>query len=277
MNLPDNITEVVATDPRDLVVISVPKMGKGTILGAFTREKNALVFDLEKGGYEFIPARKISIYETNETSFEEAYTKYIEYRNELLKAKGKYEFLIIDGLSDLDKLSEFGGTVLYMNSIIGKNFNRNPKTGEVYPVGSPDYKSVLTLPNGGGYAYTRKWFLDQIDFFSQISPYRIYAAHIQDKYVSNNGKEEVSGSEIALTGKLKSIFASKVTSLCKLVAEDSKRYLSFEVDSDNIIAGSRAPHLKGKILISEMTEDKLITHWNNIYLGSQTKENKKNK
>jgi hypothetical protein len=273
MNLPDNITEVTSINPRDLVLTSIPKMGKGTILGAFTRERNALVFDLEKGGYEFIPARKVSIYETNETTFDIAYIKYIEYRNELLKAKGKYDFLIIDGLSDLDKLSEFGGTILYMNSIIGKNFNRNPKTGEVYPVDSPDYKSVLSLPNGGGYAYTRKWFLDQIDFFSQISPYRIYAAHIQDKYISNNGKEEVSGSEIALTGKLKSIFASKVTSLCKLIAEGDKRYLSFEVDSDNIIAGSRAPHLQGKILISEMKDRELKTYWNNIY--KETEKSKK--
>jgi hypothetical protein len=263
--LPDQITEPTSVNPRDLVITSIPKMGKGTILGALSREKNALVFDLEKGGYEFIPARRVSIYETNETSFEEAYVKYIEYRNELLKSKGKYEYLIIDGLSDLDRLSEYGGTVLYMNSIIGKNFNKNPKNGEVYPMSSSEYKSVLSLPNGGGYAYTRKWFLDQIDFFSQISPYRIYAAHVQDKYINNNGKEEVSGSEISLTGKLKSIFASKVTSLCKLIADGNKRYLSFEVDSDNVIAGSRAPHLFGKILISEMKDGELKTYWETIY------------
>ena len=263
--LPDQITEATSVNPRDLVITSIPKMGKGTILGALSREKNALVFDLEKGGYEFISARKVSIYETNETSFEEAYIKYIEYRNELLKSKGKYEYLIIDGLSDLDRLSEYGGTILYMNSIIGKNFNKNPKNGEVYPMSSPEYKSVLSLPNGGGYAYTRKWFLDQIDLFSQISPYRIYAAHVQDKYTNNNGKEEVSGSEISLTGKLKSIFASKVTSLCKLIADGNKRYLSFEVDSDNVIAGSRAPHLFGKILISEIKDGELKTYWENIY------------
>jgi len=263
--LPDQITEVTSVNPRDLAITSIPKMGKGTILGAFSREKNALVFDLEKGGYEFISARKISIYENNETSFEQAYIKYIEYRNELLKSKGKYDYLIIDGLSDLDKLSEYGGTILYMNSIIGQNFNKNLKTGEIYSISSSDYRSVLTLPNGGGYAHTRRWFLDQIDLFSQISPYRIYAAHIQDKYISNNGKEEVSGSEISLTGKLKNIFASKVTSLCKLVAEDNKRFLSFEVDSDNIIAGSRAPHLSGKILISEIKDGELKTYWDNIY------------
>jgi predicted GTPase len=33
---------------RDLVIIGQPKIGKGAILGDFTKSRNALVFDLEK-------------------------------------------------------------------------------------------------------------------------------------------------------------------------------------------------------------------------------------
>lgn len=44
-------------------------------------------------------------------------------------------------------------------------------------------------------------------------PYRIFAAHVSDKLIRDNQREEVVGAEIALTGKLKTIFASKVTSL----------------------------------------------------------------
>ena len=121
--LPDEISKVTVTAPKDLVVVSIPKMGKGTILGALTREKNALVLDLEKGGYDYIEARKLSTYTSDQTTRWESFQNYIRFRNALLEQKGKYDFLIIDGLSDLDDLSELGGTLAYMNSIIGKKFN----------------------------------------------------------------------------------------------------------------------------------------------------------
>lgn len=264
--LPDKIESAMNPNTRDLVIVSNPKTGKGTILGDFTTKYNALVFDLEKGGYDYITAKKISIYPTQETSIIEAYENYIKYRNLLFKNKGKYDYLIIDGISDLDMLSEIGGTQLYMNSIIGKNFNRDKDNGSIIEYGSSKYRSVLDLADGAGYRYTREWFLTQYEIFRQISPYRIYAAHIVDKMIKENGKDEVSGSEIALTGKLKTIFASKVTSLAKLIADDNKRYLNFEVMNDSIIAGSRNPVLKDKILISEKQKDGSIkTFWENIY------------
>jgi hypothetical protein len=268
MELPEEITQVTNTNPRDLVILSIPKMGKGTIMGALTRQANAIVLDLEKGGYDYIPARKLSTYTNDQTTIWESFQNFIKFRNALLEQKGKYEYLIIDGLSDLDALSEIGGTLAYMNSIIGKKFNRvgGVETGRKYEQYEPEWKSVLTLPEGAGYLHTRNWFMQQVEFFRQISPYRIYAAHITDKYIKDNGKETVNGVEIALTGQLKRIFASRVTSLAKLVAEDNKRYLNFEVLNDSIVAGSRAPQLKGRILISEQNpEGETITFWENIY------------
>ncbi len=268
IELPDVITEVKNTNPRDLVVLSIPKMGKGTILGSLTTKKNAIVLDLEKGGYEYIPARKMSTYVSDQTTRWESFQNYIKFRNALLDQKGKYDFLIIDGLSDLDDLSEIGGTLAYMNTIIGKKFNREKgvETGRKYEPNEAEFKSVLTLPEGAGYLHTRNWFMQQIDFFRQIAPYRIYAAHITDKYIKDNGKEEIMGSEIALTGQLKRIFASKVTALAKLIADSNERYLNFEVLNDSIVAGSRAPQLKGKILISKQDADgNTETFWENIY------------
>jgi len=268
--LPDEISKVVISAPRDLAIIGIPKSGKGTILGNFTLTHNALVLDLEKGGYEYIPARKMSTYTGQETSQWESFQNFIKYRNLLLENKGKYEYLIIDGLSDLDSLSDLGGTLSYMNGIIGKNFNRpklaNGLYGEKYKPTDPEFKSVLTLPDGAGYMSTRNWFLQQIEMFRQIAPYRIYAAHIADKYIKDNGKEEVIGSEISLTGKLKTIFASRVTALAKLVVDENERYLNFDVQNDSIVAGSRSPKLKGKILISRQESDgTIITFWDNIY------------
>jgi len=269
--LPTEIKKAGDLNAVDLVIVSVPKMGKGTILGALTREKNAIVFDLEKGGYDYIDARKISTYENNETTRYESFQNYIKWRNVLLENKGKYDFLIIDGLSDLDDLSEIGGTLAYMNTVIGKKFNREGgnESGRKYKPEEPEFKSVLTLPEGAGYAHTRKWFLEQIDIFRQIAPHRIYAAHIVDKYIKDNGKDEVMGSEISLTGKLKTIFASKVTSLAKLISDGDKRFLNFEVMNDSVIAGSRSPRLHGKILISEKVGDNVKTYWENVYTESK--------
>lgn len=265
--LPDEITKAEGGNPRDLVLIGIPKIGKGTILGNFTKEHNAIVLDLEKGGYDYIDARKISTYENDLSTEWDSYKAYIKWRNKLLDEQGKYDYLIIDGLSDLDELSVIGGTLAYMNSTQGKKFNRVNKIpgGEKIPYGHKEWKPVISLGDGAGYLHTRRWFMDQIRMFSQIAPYRLYAAHILDKYIKEDGKDEVIGHEIALTGQLKRIFASRVTALGKIVAEGDKRYLNFEVKNEGIIAGSRSENLHGKILISEKTEDGVVCYWDSIY------------
>ena len=52
--LPEVISSVTVSAPRDLVVISIPKMGKSAVLGDLTTKSNALILDLEKGGYDYI-------------------------------------------------------------------------------------------------------------------------------------------------------------------------------------------------------------------------------
>lgn len=56
-----------------------------------------------------------------------------------------------------------------------------------------------------------------------------------------------------------------MTALAKLSADGDSRYLNFDVLNDSIIAGSRAPHLKGKIKISTMKDGELTTFWDSIY------------
>lgn len=271
--LPDEVTKSSGTSPRDLVVISQPKMGKSAIFGDFSVKYNGLVFNLEKGGYEYIDAKRVDIYENETTTDIEAYFKYIQIRKTLVAQKGKYDVLLIDGLSDLDKMSELGGTLAYMNTVIGGRFNnidpndKRKKDAPKWKPGDPGFKSVLTLADGAGYWHTRKWFLNQIEIFREIAPYRIYAAHVAEKYIKDkNTREQVIGEELFLTGKLKNIFATKVTALGKLIADNEKRYINFEVLNDSIIAGSRAPFLKEKILVSEkQSDDSIRTYWENIY------------
>jgi len=270
--LPDEITISTGSSPRDLVIISQPKMGKSVIFGDFSVKYNGIVLNLEKGGYEYIDARKIDVHTEGLTDDVDAFFNYIKIRKKLLAEKGKYDVLLVDGLSDLDRMSELGGTLAYMDTIIGRRFNQidpnnKSKSAPKYKPKDSGFKSVLTLPDGAGYKHTRDWFLDQIRIFRQISPYRIYAAHIVDKYIKDKLRDEVVGQEILLTGRLKNIFASKVTALGKLIADGSdKRSINFDVLNDSIIAGSRAPFLKGKIPISEkQADDSVETFWENIF------------
>lgn len=267
--LPETLVSVKETSPKDLIIVSVPKTGKTTILSALTTSAlgDGMLFNLEKHGTDYVEGFFLNIYPEATTSLQEACDNYKGYRDLLLKNKGKYKFLVIDSLSALNEISEVMGTYYYMYSVPqGKNFNRDVKTGAAFKYGDPEFRLVTTLPEGYGYAHTRKWFMDQINMFTEIAPYRIYTAHVKDKLVKNNQEEIVTGMELNLTGKLKNILATKVSSICKLIAEGDKRYLSFEVDNDNIIAGSRVPHLNGQILISERLKDGTIaTYWDRIY------------
>ena len=47
LKLPDEVSKVSSSAPRDLVIIGQPKIGKGTILGDFTTKNNALVLDTQ--------------------------------------------------------------------------------------------------------------------------------------------------------------------------------------------------------------------------------------
>ena len=119
--LPEKVTKSSGTSPRDLVVISQPKMGKSAIFGDFSVKYNGLVLNLEKGGYEYIDAKKADIHEEETTTDVEAFFKYIKIRNTLVTHKGKYDVLLVDGLSDLDKMSDLGGTLAYMETVIGNS------------------------------------------------------------------------------------------------------------------------------------------------------------
>ena len=93
------------------------------------------------------------------------------------------------------------------------------------------------------------------------TPQKSFARHIAQ------GGSMSQGNLIGdLTGKVKSIYCSKVDAVALLEKEEGKAYLNFANDN-NKIAGGRCKHLKGKILISELNEDDSVTtHWDKIYL-----------
>ena len=266
--LPTNLIKASETAPKDLIIYSQPKMGKTTIMAEFTKELKGkgLIINLEPGGTDYVDGYYVNCYEKPSDGFNEAITKYKEIIKELQENPGTYDYLVLDSLTVLDAWSDIAGTYKYMSTPIGKNFNRDPKTGRVISHTEPEWKSVTTIGDGNGWRFPRMWFMDQIELISSLAPYRVWIGHVKDKYIKQDGGADIiSGHEINLTGKLKNMLTVRVSTLAKLVAEEDRRYLSFEVDNDNLIGGSRVPHLKGKMLISEKTEKGYKTHWDKIY------------
>lgn len=278
--LPKQLVTASEVAPRDLIVYSQPKMGKTTIMAELTKTLNGkgLIINLEPGGTDYVDGYYVNCYETHTDGFAEVIKRYKDILNEIKENPGIYDYIIIDSLTVLDNWSDIAGTYKYMSSPTGKNFNRDPKTGKVLNHNDLEWKSVSTLPDGAGYRWTRAWFMDQVDALSSLAPYRIWIGHVKDKFIKQDGGADiVSGHEINLTGKLKNMLTVRVSTLAKLMAEGNDRYLSFEVDNDNLIGGSRVPHLTGKILISKKTEDGYETYWEKVYPGIKQEETKKSK
>jgi hypothetical protein len=266
--LPTQLVKASELAPKDLIVYSQPKMGKTTIMAELTKQLNGkgLIINLESGGTDYVDGYYVNCYEKPTDSFNDAITRYKSIINELKQNPGIYDYIIIDSLTVLDNWSDIAGTYKYMSTPLGKNFNKDLKTGKVFTHNDAEWKSVTSIGDGNGWRWPRTWFMDQVEILSTLAPYRIWVGHVKDKFIKQDGGADmISGQEINLTGKLKNMLTVRVSTLAKLVADGDKRFLSFEIDNDNLIGGSRVPHLTGKILISEKTDEGYETYWNKIY------------
>lgn len=269
---------VKETDPTDLVIYAQPKMGKTTISAALTRQLGGkgAILNLERGGTDYLDGYFLNCYKTNGDTFDVASKNYKGYLEYLKANLGILDYLIVDNLSVLDEWADIAGTYTYMNTTQGKKFNRDDK-GKIITHNDPEWKSVTTLGEGMGWRYPREWFMNQIQEIMNLVPYRIWIVHVKDKYIKDSvGSDSIIGSEMNLTGKLKNMLAARVSTISKLISDKDKRYLSFENENESLIAGSRAPHLSGRILISDKVNGEIVTYWENIYKNLTKNESRSN-
>jgi len=250
------------TNPRVQIIYSVPKAGKTSIISHL---KNHLILELEPGGADYVSGRVQEIhkaFEFNETleAIKNSPTKVCEY-------------LIIDTITKLDEWSEIVGTYNYMNKPQGKKFNRvgEIETGAKISHTDVRFETVHALGQGYGYQHSRSVMTEWYDKFLELIAldkvtYIILLAHVKDKLIESRNGDSVETIDINLTGKVKSIFASRVDAIGHFYREDGKGYISYN-NEYKVVCGGRCPHLDGSILISEKQPDKSIkTYWDNIYL-----------
>lgn len=235
-----------AQSPRNLIIFSKPKTGKTSLLSTLD---NCLILDLE-GGTKYLNAMKVEA-----KSFEEIR----EIGKAIKEAGNPYKYVAVDTITALEEMVVPYAEVLYSKSPMGKNWF-NPGGGK------EKYGTILGMPEGAGYFWTRQAFTKVMEYISTWAPYVIFVGHVKDTQLEKAGGT-FNALDLDLTGKLKRITTSNSDAIGYLYRKGNKNILSFKTN-DEVSCGARPQHLSNQeIMISEIDDEgNYITHWDKVYV-----------
>ena len=244
--LPKSRVAPESLSPKNLIIFSKPKTGKTSLLSELP---NCLILDLE-GGTKYLNAMKV---EAN--TFEEIR----EVGNAIKEAGNPYKIIAVDTITALEEMVIPYAEALYSRSPMGKNWY-NPGGGK------EKYGSILGLPEGSGYFWTRQAFTKVIDYIKTWAPYVIFVGHVKDTQLEKAGGT-FNSLDLDLTGKLKRITTSNSDAIGYLYRKGNKNILSFKTN-DDIACGARPAHLSNaEIVISEIDENgEYKTYWDKVFI-----------
>lgn len=251
--LPTKKVKAASQSPKNLIIFSKPKVGKTSLLAEL---EDALLIDLEEGS-DYVDAMKIKA-----RSWEDL--KAIG--QEIRKAGNPYKYIILDTITALEEICIPYAEVLYSKKPMGKNWFKKDANGKLdRSSGKAQYGNILNLPNGAGYAFLREAMTKVIDYVKSLAPRIILVGHIKDVMLEKSGAEFTS-SDLDLTGKIKRILSSQSDAIGYLYRKGNQNILSFATN-DAVACGARPAHLRNKeIVVSEMTDEGLVTHWDRVYI-----------
>ncbi len=253
VDLPMKPRKAPLQNPNVLLLYSSPKAGKTTIAAQLP---DSLLIECELGGANYVDGNVAEINSPKE---------FNALLDKIQAAKNPYKYVIVDSVTKLDEWSEIVGTYNYMNKTQGQKWNREPgKTDKILHT-DPRFETVHELGQGFGYQHSRAVMADWYDRLSTIAPNVILLAHIKDKLIETKKGETVEAMDINLTGKVKTIYASRADAIGYFYREDGKGIISFD-NEFKILSGGRCKHLNGQIIISEKIGDDIKTYWDKIYL-----------
>jgi len=228
MELPTKKVKASRKSPKNMIIYGPPKIGKTTILSQLD---DCLIIDLEDGS-DMIDALKIKAHSLKDLQ---------AIGTEIMKQGRPYKYIAIDTISKLEEWCEGYAKQIYMKTPMGKNFEtKNPGA------------SVLSLPNGGGYLYLRMAYKEWIDKLNKLADHIILVGHLKDKMLEKKGKE-VAVKDLDLTGKIKQITCANADAVGYIFREEEETMVSFN-SLDDVTAGSRCDHLKGKTIPMNWSE-----------------------
>ena len=228
MQLPTKKVKASRKSPKNMIIYGAPKIGKTTVL---SKLDNCLIIDLEDGS-DMLDALKVKANSLKDLQ---------DIGAAIMKAGRPYKYIAIDTISKLEEWCESYAKQIYMKTPMGKNFDtKNPGM------------SVLALPNGAGYLYLRMAYKEWMGKLNKLADHIILVGHLKDKMLEKKGKE-VAVKDLDLTGKIKQITCTNSDAIGYIYREGDQTMISFD-SLDDIVAGTRCAHLKGKTMPLEWSE-----------------------
>ena len=215
--------KAVSQNPSTLLMYGPPKIGKTTML---SRLDKCLIIDTESG-----------------SNMVEGHILNANNRKELIEilkqAREGHEFKYI-AIDTIDKVVQWAeAAVCEENSV----------------------QALADLPFGKGWGLARDKVMNTIHAFKDVCDHLIIVGHRKTAKAVVEGQATVEPESLDITGRLKNMIMSDSDAIGYVFRdENEKLMISFKSD-DALEAGSRSPHLRGKILPFD---------WKNIY----KKENK---
>lgn len=216
MELPTKVIKSTTVNPSLLTVFGQSKVGKTTML---SKLNNCLIIDTEKGT-RYVDALKVQVNNSAD----------LKNTVRALKESGsQYNYLALDTIDNV--VSWFEKDVARDNNV----------------------DSFAKIPFGDGYNQVRTRVMNMITALMDCCDHVIIIGH-RKKTIIGNESVEVNVSSLDLSGKLKNYVMAKSDAI-GFVYRDEEGHLkiSFEA-SDEIEAGTRLPHLAGKILDFKWSE-----------------------
>jgi hypothetical protein len=219
--LPRQPEPPTAKDPKVLILYGPPKVGKTT---ALSQLPGCLIVDLENGT-DYLTALKVKANNMDELE---------RIAQSLRNPPGQYPYIAVDTISAMEDWAELRGTDRYKANPTGKNFKG---------------ASVLELPHGHGYLWLRLAYAELLGMFSGTATRLIFICQLRDKLLDKGG-QEVAVKDLELTGKIRSITASKADAIGYMFRDAARNQgqlmVSFQT-LEQVSCGSRCEHLKGAI------------------------------
>jgi hypothetical protein len=272
--LPIEKVKASRKNPKRLIIFGKPKCGKTT---AISQLEGCLILDFESGT-EHVDALKMKVIGLKPPVTElpkqkearlskqvyyltEIGDMIIQYRKDH-KGEYPYKYVAIDTITEMENFCIEDATLNYMNTAIGKGFNKDTK-GELLP--KDKQENVTSLPNGAGWLPLRTNFANWLNYIDTLAPNIILIGHSKDKTINKLGKE-LTSLDLDLLGKLSSITAASSDAIGYISKKDDEVMINFA--SKDASCGARPKHLTGKeIILSEKQEDGSIkTFWESIYI-----------
>mgnify|MGYP003663433493 FL=1 len=272
--LPMEKTKGTRQDPKVLVLYGPPKVGKTTLLSLLPGN---LIADLEEGT-EYVdsismriigwnaPANETKASIADRLSDKDKNGKkkiptyyFTEVGKSIMLAGRPYKFLTVDTVTELEDMVMQLAVEMYKNSPMGGNYDGN---------------NVKELARGAGYFWLRQAFNTAIDKIKKLADTIILVGHVKDTFIDKKGKE-VAAKELDLTGKIKFTVSAGADAIGYLHrGPDSEILINFKA-SDEIVCGSRCPHLKGQEIkvadYDEETNELINVNWDLIFPSLKNK------